>query len=574
MLVELNLTPVLGSQGGAGFFENRIRHAGIIRWRFTGAFRDSMTRVTTLATPIFVGETTEIDAALTQARRAADAGAAMIEWRIDELAEEQDADQALAALVNESPLPCIVTARHVDEGGRFGGLDVTRSTVIGAALRGGNPPRYIDVEEVSFRSHARAWRAILDGETSLILSLHDFNSRPRDLLQKIEAMVNEPSCSVIKVAWMARSLRDNLEAFDLLAERKKPMISLCMGRFGLMSRVLAPKFGGLITFASLEKGDETAPGQPTIDELKSLYRFDSIGPATRVYGVIGWPVEHSHGPLIHNAAFGSVRFDGVYLPLPIPPEWEHFKATVGELIDHPRLNFRGASVTTPHKRNLLRFVEERGGRVDDASRLAGAANTLIVGSAGGLACANTDAPAIVSVLEAACGERALKELRIAIVGAGGVARAAIAGLMMDDANITIFNRTREAAERLVEEMRAKRQSIESRSEISLGDNSQLARERFDIYINGTSVGMEGGSAPDQTPFDALGVQIVLLHEGTTVLDTVYTLQRTPLLKEACVRGARVISGLEVFLHQGAMQFEMWTGVSAPIERWRRVFSSG
>jgi hypothetical protein len=83
-----------------------------------------------------------------------------------------------------------------------------------------------------------------------------------------------------------------------------------------------------------------------------------------VFGVVASPVAHSMSPAVHNAAFERTGYDGVYLPMPIPPEYEHFKATVGSLIDHPQLDFRGAAVTLPHKENLLRFVLERGGRAD------------------------------------------------------------------------------------------------------------------------------------------------------------------------------------------------------------------
>ena len=115
---------------------------------------------------------------------------------------------------------------------------------------------------------------------------------------------------------MARSVRDNLEAFDILATRTKPTIALCMGEFGLMSRVLAPKFGGFLTFASDAEGTGTAPGQPTARELRDLYRFESVRPATRVFGVIGWPVAHSRSPAFHNARFADAGHDGVYLPIP------------------------------------------------------------------------------------------------------------------------------------------------------------------------------------------------------------------------------------------------------------------
>ena len=142
-----------------------------------------------------------------------------------------------------------------------------------------------------------------------MLSTHDFDRRPADLLQRVEAMSNEPACSVIKIAWQARSLRDNLEALDLVADRTTPMVVLCMGEFGLMSRVLAAKSGALLTYASAGVGAETAPGQPTIDDLLGRYRFDRIGPATAVYGVIGWPVAQSLSPVIHNAGFEKIGDD-------------------------------------------------------------------------------------------------------------------------------------------------------------------------------------------------------------------------------------------------------------------------
>ena len=120
---------------------------------------------------------------------------------------------------------------------------------------------------------------------------------------------------MIKIAWLARSLRDNLEAFELLRTRRKPMIALCMGRFGLMSRVLAPKFGGFLTFASLDGSSGTAPGQISISDMKKLYRWDALSPSTKVYGVVGSPIMHSMSPAIHNAGFEAVGFDGVYLPM-------------------------------------------------------------------------------------------------------------------------------------------------------------------------------------------------------------------------------------------------------------------
>ena len=221
----------------------------------------------------------EVDAALRRAADTAAAGARLIEWRIDELASEPSAASATRRLVDESPIPSIVTCRTRSEGGGFDGSDELRGALLATVVGADHPPRYVDIELAAFE-RSRTLRAVLeaaldsgrdrDVHTSLILSAHDFDRRPKDLLQKVQRMVSEPMCAVIKVAWHARSLRDNLEAFDLLAERRKPMIALCTGRFGLLSRVLAGKFGGLMTYAAQRRGDETASRQPTLDELVNL----------------------------------------------------------------------------------------------------------------------------------------------------------------------------------------------------------------------------------------------------------------------------------------------------------------
>ncbi|MCP3905092.1 MAG: type I 3-dehydroquinate dehydratase, partial [Planctomycetes bacterium] len=443
------------------------------------------------------------------------------------------------------PAPCLVTCRPEWEGGGFGGVEATRVELLEAIAATGARPRYVDIELAAYRRSGFAGVLAGFGETGLILSSHDFDGRPADLIQRVEALTAEDDASVVKVAWRARSIRDNLEAFDLLAERRKPMVALCMGDFGLPSRVLAGKFGGFLTFGVLDAGATSAPGQPTLVELRSRYRFDDIGPRTRVYGVIGWPVAHSRGPDLHNAGFAAVDHDGVYLPLPVPPEWEHFKASVGALVDHERLDFSGASVTIPHKEHLVRFVIERGGHVDPLAARLGAANTLVVGDDRSLSCTNTDAPAAVETLGAVAGQR------VAVLGAGGVARAVAGGLADAGMRVVVFNRTAQRAEALARDLG---RGVESAGLDDLAGG-------FDVYVNCTPVGMEGGPDPDGSPLP----ESIALDEQTTVFDTVYAPARTPLVREAEARGARVVTGVEMFVRQAALQFERWTGQAAPMD---------
>lgn len=539
--------------------------------------------MTYLCCPLHVDAPDQVTEALAKARAAAERGATLVEWRCDLLAEEEHAValSAIRALLSDSPLPSIVTVRPTWEGGMYGGSETDRVSLIEAIGTGDPAPAYIDLELDAYRTSRNRKQKInlaVDHQEQvrtvtprLILSSHDFRERPADLMQRVAAMAAEPACAVMKVAWQARSLRDNLEAFELLSERAKPMSALCMGEFGLASRVLAGKFGAHCTFGALERGAESAPGQPTLADLADLYRFHAITRTTRVYGVIGWPVGHSRSPAYHNRRFAEASFDGVYLPLPVPPEWEHFKATVGAMIDDPRLDFRGASVTLPHKEHCLRLVRERGGRISALAAALGAANTLIVSDDRTIACGNTDAPAVVACLSAAFdGRSTLEGLRIAVVGAGGVARAAAGAVALAGGTVVVVNRSVEKAEALASELNDALASVTADAiddcerfplanrpgRIVVGRADSLACGCYHAFVQCTPVGMAGGPAPDRNPLEDLAGAHVPLGEAV-VFDTVYAPEWTPLLSEARSAGARCVSGLAMFDEQARRQSERW-----------------
>lgn len=549
--------------------------------------------MTLVCVPILV-ET--IDGALLDARAARDAGADLVEFRLDSYyTGTDDAAQVpeIVRLVSRSAVPCIATCRPVLEGGHYDGPDDARIALFerlgNAHGPGQTPPRYIDVELSTFQRSANLRQKVMlavdhggggraDG-SSLILSTHDFHTRPPDLIRRIEAMNSSEPARVMKVAYRARSLRDNLELLELLAESRageggvvKPMIALAMGPFGLMSRVLAPKFGAFLTFASLRRDSATAPGQPVIGELLDLYRLRSIGSATRVYGVIGWPVERSLSPLVHNAAFEAVGHDGVYLPLPVAPEWEQFKATVGELADHAHLDLWGASVTLPHKQHLVRMALERRAEGDErwtldaVSEISGAGNTLSVqrdgkGRAVRLAVSNTDGPAAEALLTEALGP--LSGRRIVVLGAGGTARAVATQLALAGANVTVANRTAERASALASE-------ISARVPVPI-EAAGLADAPLDgaqAVVQATAAGMEGGPAAGQSPLSE--AQVRNLPAGCVVAECVYRPPVTPLMNLAAARGLRVIDGAALFVRQAAEQSTAWTHQPAPTRLFERI----
>jgi len=531
--------------------------------------------MTQLCVPIFVHDPA---LAAADAQRAKDAGADLIEFRIDPVAEQAGDDaslrDALAALVRDSPLPAVVTCRPAWEGGQYDGDDADRLALlehIGTACAG-EGPAYFDLELLAYQRSANLRQKIhlvaehpgqeqpRDPGAGLILSSHDFDGRPNDLLRRVADMADAEGCRVVKVAWFARSLRDNLEAFELLAARHKPTVALCMGEFGLPSRVLAKKFGALLTFASLGDGAETAPGQPTIQNLKNTYRWDHIGPGTKVFGVIGDPVGHSMSPALHNAGFSATGYDGVYLPMRIPPEYEHFKATVDAWLNDPRLDFCGASVTIPHKQNLLRFVEAFGGEVEPLAAKIGAANTLHKRGDGSLYASNTDYAALLDAVCDGLGivREELADKRVAVLGAGGAARAAVAGFTHYRAHVTVHNRTPDKARALAEAFDAQHAPL-----------NKIDLSQTDILINCTPVGMH--PHVDASPID-FAAWTPADDTRPIVFDTIYNPHETKLLRDAKAAGCKTIPGIEMFVRQAAAQYELWTGHDAPADVFRELVS--
>ena len=540
--------------------------------------------MTFIAVAITVQDTEDIASALECAGAEAQRGATIVEWRVDTLAQNDNALESVALLVKNSPLPCIVTIRAAAEGGAYVGHESTRLELLIAICKLNLPPSYIDLELAAFQASADFKKQFTAAKTStrLILSAHDFQSRPADLSKRIGAMWSESLCSIAKVAWRARSVRDNLEAFELLRHQSKPTIALCMGQFGIASRVLAPKFGGFLTYARPDNEMGTAPGQLTAQEFIHVYSFARITPATNLFAVVGWPIEHSLSPLLHNAAFTATQFNGAYVPLAIPPEWEHFKASLGEMVASPVLNLRGLSVTLPHKEHALRWCKQQGGVGDVVSEWCGAANTLLFSDNGQTRAHNTDAPAAVATLAAALGihehisaalasgnamhiaanDKSLvthtrdqwRRQHVLVLGAGGVARAVIAGLALAGSRVTIANRTHTKAAQLATHFNARDIDGANQSRVQAVELENIPAHSFSAIVNCTSAGMTGSGAESVDPLPIL----FEIKSGTVVMDTVYRPRETSLLQRGRAAGAVIVDGTEMFLRQAALQFELFT----------------
>jgi len=560
--------------------------------------------------PIMVRDVAEAAARAIEAR---DAGADLVEFRVDEcFSGDLESDEAksliegLENLIRTTSLPCILTCRLSSEGGFYDGDEASRVALYERLGTIAEAPAYIDIEDAAYDRSANLRQKInlvvhhpgqlRDDRAALLLSMHDFSGRPQDLLRRVTRMASHPAASAIKVVYTARSLRDSLELLDLAADSPLPTVALGMGEFGTLTRVLAPKFAGLLTFASLSGESRTAPGQPTIHELLNVYRFRSIGRDTRVYGVVGWPVAHSLSPLLHNAGFERVEHDGVYLPLPIAAgadadeSYASLKGTLLELCAHPRLSFAGCSVTLPHKEGLARLAQERGWAMDDATRATGAANTLIWDQFAGIGrVMNTDVAALREVLVAVRRERKLGEssgvlgarsdaiplrgIRVSILGAGGVARAAAWAAASAGADVTVHARNAERGEALAQTVHAALGGSDAGGTVRASAMGLKPQACPHMIINATPVGMAHGPAPKQSPLDTHILDLCLNSgEGIEpiVIDTVYTPRMTQMLVDAGARGLRTIDGTAMFIAQAALQFEAWTGQPAPRALFTRM----
>lgn len=486
---------------------------------------------------------------------AAEAGADLVELRIDELSDPAQ----VAQLAKESILPAIVTCRPTWEGGKSELDDEARAALVQAVISAG--ARYGDLE---LQTLLRIPLTDAFDASRLIASSHDFVGRPARM-ENIILDLNKSGAAINKIVWTARSIRDNIEAFDILQTRSKPTIALCMGEAGLLSRVLAKKFGAFLTFASLDASSGTAAGQVSIRDMKRLYRWDSITPQTRVYGVVASPVAHSMSPAIHNAAFDEIGEEAVYLPMLVQSGYESFKAFMEEFANYKPLHLRGLSITIPHKENALRYLQEKGASIDPVAAEIGAVNTIIIDRDADqnpiLRGINTDHLAIVQTICTALkiNEDDLVDRRIAVIGAGGTGRTAVAALARLGATVVVYNRTMERAEALAREFNNKvGRVVAARFE-------KLCDSCCHIYVNTTSVGMHPNV--DQSP---LGDRIPNFSADALVFDTVYNPPNTRLLQQARAAGATIVGGIEMFVRQAAAQFEAWTGKSAPAAVMRKV----
>jgi 3-dehydroquinate dehydratase/shikimate dehydrogenase len=511
--------------------------------------------MTYLAVPI-AAET--LEQARVQIESAVGQGAEMLELRLDYM-DGLDVEKASAAVVQAKSIAgksvrVIATARDVRQGGAKDYPLSLRVDVLAAVLKAGAD--FIDYEYENCVSPYRdriqkAVSASLKGR--LIVSAHNFAGRFDNLAMLYRHIATAFPAAVPKLVYKANHINDCFEAFDLLRRTGGDRIILCMGEAGVISRILAKKVGSFVTFAALNEDSATAPGQLTLKHFRELYRYQSIKTDTELYGVVGWPIGHSLSPAVHNGCFAKGGENKLYVPLAVEGGYAEFAAFVHNIISRSWLGFRGLSVTIPHKVSALNFIKERGGNIEPLALRIGAVNTILISKEGKVSGYNTDCAGAVGAIMAGMGISSdeLLSMGVAIVGAGGAARAIVAGLIDAGAQLTIYNRTVSKARELAEDFGCAFAGLDGLRDMDAK-----------LLVNCTSVGMH----PD---VEATPVPPEYIKAGMIVFDTIYNPIQTRLLKEAKNAGAKTISGMEMFINQAAAQFKLFTGKDADINFIRK-----
>jgi 3-dehydroquinate dehydratase/shikimate dehydrogenase len=472
----------------------------------------------------------------------------IVEVRLDCLeAGELDAARAqLGGLLTRAGRPFIVTYRPREQGGGVGLSLEERAAFwreaplwLRGAGAGGRP--FVDVELDLLESpHAETLGALFESFT-VICSHHDFRETPADLEQIYERMARTRA-RISKLATRADSITDSLTLMRLLERGRREgrgLIVVSMGAAGVLTRVLAPAFGAFLTYGSLDAGQATAPGQIDARDLRDLYRVHKLTDETAVAGLVGSPVGHSLSPYTHNTGFASLGLDFVYLLFEVEDLPEFVRRMARPRTRELRWNLRGLSVTAPHKQAVIPHLDAV---APNAARV-GAVNTVVVSEERGLEGFNTDAEASVVPLD---GLVELRGARVAVLGAGGAARALLWALGERGARATVFARDVARGRAVAEEFGASAAQLEG-----------AGFEGFDVVANATPLGTRGAKEAETAAAESQ------LRGARVAYDLVYNPAETRFLREARAAGCETVGGLRMLVAQAEEQFRLWTGRVPP-----------
>jgi len=451
----------------------------------------------------------------------------LVEFRIDGM--ERIDSQALLAGRRKA---VVVACPSVDEGGRYAGSVEGRLARLRAAAEAG--ASYVDLD----------WRVAdrltdLPGRCRRIVSMHLPGGMPADLPGAVRFLQSLAGpTDLIKLVPHSDRLEDALDLARLVQQGGGRMIAFATGRAAMVSRLLATAAGSPLIYAAPQAGSETAPGQPTLAELRAVLPPRAGSGTTAVFAVVGKPVGHSLSPATHSIALRMLQIDAMFLAFE-PDDFTQFLDKVT-----PLNCIRGLAVTAPFKEDALR----RSDRADETAKGIVAANTLIRTEQGWRA-ANTDDDGAADAIELGL-EGKLLGRRVLVLGSGGAARAVAAGVRRRGAQLILASRKRAAAEKLAQHFGG-----------TAVDWSAVGEVDYDVLVNATPVGQWPNATESPVPESAV-------RPGALIIDAVVRPPETGLARMAKARGAKFVPGVQWFLFQAIRQFRLFTGQEPPIGAMR------
>jgi 3-dehydroquinate dehydratase/shikimate dehydrogenase len=447
-------------------------------------------------------------------------------------------------------LPVILTVRRDIDGGQYIGGEGARISLLSKGLAFAEADRrrnfaYMDLEEdlhvPSLEEAARTFG------TRIIRSYHNVRGDDENLVERIRGL-GRVGDELVKVAVTARSTDDVLRMYRAAkATADVDKILICMGHYGVSTRILAAHMGSYLTYTTAPEEPDipsAAPGQFNPRELAEGYRFRNITPKTKVFGVVGHPLKATASPGFFNTVFSIENTDAVYVPFPADSIHSFIQAA-------EEIGMLGVSVTVPYKEEVLPYLAQKS---DDVLAID-ACNTLVRSGRGWIG-TNTDAPGFSDSLLAFAGRKNLRGKRITIVGAGGVARAVAAEVYRLGGRALVLNRTAIRARDLAARYRFAWACLDSQG-IELMDKYR------DIIIQTSSAGME----PD-IELDPL--ELYTFSGQEMVMDLIYKPEMTRCLKRAAEAGCRVTNGYDMLIRQAQYQYVHFMGREFPAQLVSRV----
>ncbi|MBQ0039069.1 MAG: type I 3-dehydroquinate dehydratase [Treponema sp.] len=439
-------------------------------------------------------------------------------------------------------IPCILTIRRQIDGGKFVEGEAARTVLFARALSFADEDRsqnfaYVDFEE---DFHIPSLEdATLAFDTKIIRSFHDMHNPVHDIINRLKKMTTS-GLEIPKIAFMPHSLDDVTNLFKE-AERLRDNnhILLAMGPMGIPSRILGSKLKNFLTYTSAPESIGNTANLAHLDvvKLSEMYRIKDINENTKIFGITGWPLSGTSSPELHNAGFKRHEMNSVYIPFPAEDfdQAMHFADTVG---------IQGFSVTVPHKEAVL----EKANFISPEVLDIGASNTMVLNE-DKWSCYNTDAEGFARSLLEFTELKNLKHKKVAIIGAGGAAKAIAYAVYKAGAKACVFNRTLGKAKALAEKYDFEYGPLSPEA-------SKQLRKYSDIIVQTTSKGMhcyESSNAENDPLFfyEFTGKEIVF--------DIVYMPEVTPVMARAKAAGCHVCNGFYMLRYQGYKQFELYTG---------------